>query len=68
MMNNIGIDELASSPESKTLKFKRDLSSPKPLLKTLIAFASSAGGNRSKPSRHNIESNTCVTITHGDQS
>lgn len=31
-------------PESKTLEFKRDLSSPQPLLKTLVAFANSAGG------------------------
>jgi len=32
------------SIESKTLEFKRDLSSPKPLLKTLVAFANTAGG------------------------
>lgn len=38
------IDELISSPESKTLEFKRDLSSPRPLLKTLVAFANTAGG------------------------
>ena len=31
-------------PEGKTLEFKRDLSSPKPMLKTLVAFANSAGG------------------------
>ena len=31
-------------PEGKTLEFKRDLSSPKPLLKTLVAFANTAGG------------------------
>lgn len=31
-------------PEGKTLEFKRDLSSPKSLLKTLIAFANTAGG------------------------
>lgn len=31
-------------PESKTLEFKRDLSSPKPLLKTVVAFANAAGG------------------------
>lgn len=30
--------------EGKTLEFKRDLSSPKPLLKTLVAFANTAGG------------------------
>lgn len=31
-------------PESKTLEFKQDLSSPKPIMKTLIAFANTAGG------------------------
>jgi len=36
-------DWLAQS-ESKTLEFKRDLSSPRPWLKTLVAFANSAGG------------------------
>lgn len=38
------IQELIRSPESKTLEFKRDLSSPKNFLKTLTAFANSAGG------------------------
>ena len=36
--------ELLSLPEGKTLEFKRDLSSPKNLLKTLVAFANTAGG------------------------
>ena len=31
-------------PEGKTLEFKRDLSSPKNILKTLVAFANTAGG------------------------
>ena len=38
------IDQLITSPEDKTLEFKRDLSSPRPLLKTLLAFANTAGG------------------------
>ena len=38
------IDQLITSPEGKTLEFKRDLSSPRPLLKTLLAFANTAGG------------------------
>lgn len=38
------IDEAFASPEGKTHEFKRDLSSPKPLLKTLVAFANTAGG------------------------
>ena len=33
------IDELLILPEGKTLEFKRDLSSPKPVLRTLVAFA-----------------------------
>lgn len=36
--------EFLDQPEGKTLEFKRDLSSPKPLLKTLVAFANCAGG------------------------
>ncbi|AVO49248.1 AAA family ATPase [Melaminivora suipulveris] len=35
---------LLSQPEGKTLEFKRDLSSPQNALKTLVAFANSAGG------------------------
>lgn len=38
------ISHLLSLPESKTLEFKRDLSSPKPVLRTLVAFANTAGG------------------------
>ncbi len=38
------IDNLIHQPEGKTLEFKRDFSSSKPLLKTLIAFANTAGG------------------------
>ncbi len=36
--------ELLRRPEGKTLEYKRDLSSPEGLLKTLIAFANTAGG------------------------
>ena len=35
---------LLQQPEGKTLEFKRDLSSPRNVLKTLVAFANSAGG------------------------
>lgn len=38
------IDELIKKPEGKTLKFKQVLSSPKNILKTLVAFANTAGG------------------------
>src|SRR3990167_4716830 len=38
------IDQLIKEPEGKTLEFKRDVSSPKPLLKSLVAFANTAGG------------------------
>ncbi len=40
----MNINFLLSQPEGKTLEFKRDLSSPKPILKTLVAFANTAGG------------------------
>ena len=38
------IEHLLTLPEGKTLEFKRDLSSPRPMLKTLVAFANTAGG------------------------
>ena len=40
----MNIDQLLASPEGKTLEFKRDLSSPKPVLRSLVAFANTAGG------------------------
>ncbi len=36
--------EILTRPEGKTLEFKRDLSSPEGVLKTLVAFANTAGG------------------------
>jgi predicted HTH transcriptional regulator len=38
------LEELLMRPEGKTLEFKQDLSSPKNMLKTLTAFANTAGG------------------------
>ena len=38
------LEDILRRPEGKTLEFKRDLSSPKPALCTLVAFANSAGG------------------------
>lgn len=38
------LEQLLEQPEGKQLEFKRDLSSPQPLLKTLVAFANTAGG------------------------
>ena len=38
------IEDLLSRPEGKTLEFKQDLSSPKNILKTVTAFANTAGG------------------------
>jgi ATP-dependent DNA helicase RecG len=35
---------LLSRPEGKTLEFKRDLSSPENVLKSIVAFANTAGG------------------------
>ena len=40
----MNLQKLLSQPEGKTLEFKRDLSSLKPVLKTLVAFANTAGG------------------------
>ncbi|MDE2762743.1 MAG: helix-turn-helix domain-containing protein [Gemmatimonadota bacterium] len=38
------LTELVRRPEGKTLEFKRDLSSPAGLLRTVVAFANTAGG------------------------
>jgi len=38
------ISEQLKADEGKTLEFKQDLSSPRNLLKTLVAFANTAGG------------------------
>jgi len=38
------ISKLLLLEECKTLEFKRDASSPKPILKSLVAFANTAGG------------------------
>jgi len=40
----VNLAELLITPEGKTLEFKRDLSSLKPILKSLVAFANTAGG------------------------
>ena len=36
--------DLLKRSESKTLEFKRDLSSPDGVLRTIVAFANTAGG------------------------
>lgn len=41
---SLPVTRLLSMHEGKTLEFKRDLSSPRNLLKTLVAFANTAGG------------------------
>lgn len=38
------LTDLLRRPEGKTLEFKRDLSSPSGVLKTIVAFANTAGG------------------------
>ena len=40
----MNVADLLRREEGKTLEFKRDVSSPKNLLKTLVAFANTAGG------------------------
>ena len=36
--------DLLKQPEGKTIEFKQDLSSPKSIMKSLVAFANTAGG------------------------
>ncbi len=40
----IDLLEILKQPEGKTLEFKRDLSSPERALRTIVAFANTAGG------------------------
>jgi len=40
----MNVGELLKRQEGKTLEFKRDLTSPRNILKTLVAFANNAGG------------------------
>ena len=40
----MNIAALITTDEGKTLEFKKDISSPRNLLKTLVAFANTAGG------------------------
>lgn len=44
MNGSVTLAELLTTPEGKTLEFKRDLSSLRPILKSLVAFANTAGG------------------------
>jgi predicted HTH transcriptional regulator len=39
----MNLQKLLAQPEDKTLEFKRNLSSLKPILKMLVAFANTAG-------------------------
>ena len=41
---NKNYSELIEMPEGKTLEFKRDISSPEKIIKTLTAFSNTAGG------------------------
>jgi len=38
------LTEILRHPKGKTLEFKRDLSSPNPFLRSIVAFANTAGG------------------------
>jgi predicted HTH transcriptional regulator len=38
------LDALPASPEGKTLEFKRDMSSPEKAVRSVVAFANTAGG------------------------
>lgn len=40
----MNVPELLTTPEGKTMEFRRDLSSLTPVLKTLVAFANTSGG------------------------
>lgn len=41
---SVALEDLLAHQEGKTLEFKRDLSSPGPIMKAIVAFANTAGG------------------------
>jgi ATP-dependent DNA helicase RecG len=43
-VRSVKIEDILRRPEGKTLEYERDLSSPAPALRTLVAFANAAGG------------------------
>lgn len=43
-LQSMDINELLASPEGKTLEFKRDISSPDGIIRSVVAFANTAGG------------------------
>ena len=45
------LTEILCRPEGKTLEFKQDLSSPTPFLRSVVAFANTAGGRFSSESK-----------------
>ncbi len=48
----LNLTELLRHPEGKSLEFKRDLSSSAGVLRTIIAFANTAGGTLHWCGRH----------------
>jgi len=57
------IDHPLLQPEGKTLKFKRDLSSPRNLLKTLRASADAADGQDRPATRRSADQQHRMTKT-----
>jgi len=55
---------ILTHPESKTLEFKRDLSSPKPILKSLVAFANKKVGSEQWDVESDVISNRPLTTNH----
>ena len=43
-MQSMNVIDLLKKPEGKTLEFKRDLSSPRNVLRSIVAFSNTAGG------------------------
>ena len=44
LLASMDLVEILRRPEGKTLEFKRDLSGPLGVVKTIVAFANTAGG------------------------
>jgi len=53
---NLTIEQLIQQPEGKRLEFKCDLSSPKPIMRSLTAFANTADGTLLTQSKSHLDS------------
>jgi ATP-dependent DNA helicase RecG len=67
IMSEMTHRQILKLPESKTLEFKQDLSSLEPVLKTLVAFANTAGGVLIVGKRNDGTISGVSDVTHAEE-